>query len=177
MQVAILCADTISNYFKIPDLDIYTIERPAELFDGPGPVIAHPPCAQWSRMHAFANFSKDDLDTAAFCVDMVKEYGGLLEQPAGSSLFKYFGLKVTYSVDQSWWGFPARKRTYLYSNGVRLEPMPLPGSLRKLKLSENMNARMRSRMTLDFCQYLVDSVRLSMGLPDFTKRPTKSEVK
>tara|TARA_Y100001972_G_scaffold120275_1_gene162579 strand:- start:1383 stop:1865 length:483 start_codon:yes stop_codon:yes gene_type:complete len=157
-MIAVLCADTLSNYFKIisPDLDIYTIERPAQNYKGTDPVIAHPPCPQWSKLRAFAKFSQVDLDLAAFCVDKVQLNGGILEHPEGSTIFKHFGLYPIYSVDQSWWGFRARKRTYLYLNGFKLLPYPAMPPKVPDKRVDQLNKRIRSRMPLEFCQYLAN---------------------
>lgn len=170
LQVAILCAAKKSNYFHIPDLDIYDESRDAFTYTGGVPVIAHPPCAQWSRMKAFANYNKRHLELAAFCIDAVRSNGGILEHPAGSSIFRHFGLSTAHiiSVSQSWWGFPAQKRTYLYFHECKpCVPHPLSFDCITGNVSK-MNASKRSLMPLSFCQWLCDCVRASYKgyLPD-----------
>lgn len=112
-MITILCAKKDSIYKQIPGVDVWDIDRDAYFFTGSNPVITHAPCAQWSRMKAFANDNKDEKELAWFCLNKVLRNGGIFEHPAGSSFFKEAGITQNiYSVDQSWWGFPARKRTY-----------------------------------------------------------------
>jgi hypothetical protein len=124
-MISVLCAKKDSLYKQIPGLDVWDEERNAYLFTGSNPVITHAPCAQWSRMKAFAHQNEFHKDLAYFCLNKILRNGGIFEHPAGSSFFKEAGItKGLYSVDQSWWGFPARKRTILFFNGCK--PMPFP---------------------------------------------------
>jgi hypothetical protein len=158
MLPSILCADEKSNYFKLDYiLDIYTTSRSAFNYKGSNLVICHPPCAQFSRMRKFSKTNKDHLDLAAFCVETVKKNGGILEHPAGSNIFKLYNLnrKKILSVDQSWWGFPCRKRTYLYFENVFPLITPISFNLVTKKVTD-LHSSMRSRMPISFCKYLVD---------------------
>lgn len=117
------------------------LERNAKLYDGPGPVIAHPPCGPWGKLRW--NCRLQDPECGPRAVDQVREFGGVLEHPAGSLLWKECGLPLPFasipglvsrewaiSIDQCDWGFPARKSTWLFFVGVdprSLPPMPPPG--------------------------------------------------
>lgn len=104
----------------------WDLTRDARLYVGPHPVIAHPPCGPWGRLRHL--YRGDEHDCAPRAVDQVREFGGVLEHPAGSLLWReclgppshacdgYGGR--TYEVDQCDWGHVARKRTWLYVVGV-----------------------------------------------------------
>lgn len=161
-MITILCADSKSNYYKIPGLDIWDKIRNAYNYNGTNKVIAHPPCQQWSRLRTFATKNTDEKNLALLCWDIVNTNGGILEHPHGSYLFKYVNAdrKKIRSVDQNWWGFPARKKTYLYVHQVELIEHPLSNELPSKKV-EYMHQRARSIMTLDFCKWLVNSIEHS----------------
>lgn len=160
--ISILCAQHNSNYFNIEGLDIWTQERNAYNYTGNNPIIAHPPCAQWSRLHKFAKENKNEKELALHCWDLVNKNGGILEHPSGSHLFKYVGAdtKKILLVNQYWWGFPARKKTLLYFHNV--EPLSHPIRFEFGRKSINdIRYDKRSLMTLDFCQWLVNCVQVS----------------
>lgn len=158
-MISVLCVDKLSNYYKLsPYLDLWPASRDAYNFTGTNPVICHPPCQQWSMLRSFAKVNAKEKDLAFFCLEKVQLNGGILEHPAGSIFFKTAGIKPTLSVDQSWFGFPARKRTYLYFVGYKPLALPLCFDDRKLTTVEMMSKTMRSRMTVDFCQWLVNAI-------------------
>ena len=116
----------------------YGIERDATKYKGPGPVVAHPPCAHWSRLKALA--TAPDMHCGPIAVRQVRRIGrGVLEHPADSSLWRFCGLPrpgelafdrtFTLEVEQVRWGHKARKRTWLWFVGVdrsSLPPIPPP---------------------------------------------------
>lgn len=158
-MIDILCAQVNSNYFKLPGLRIWTEKEDAFNCTGQDFKIAHPPCAQWSRLKAFAKPNEREKELGIFCIDAVARCGGIVEQPIGSSLFKAHnpGGGRFYRVFQSDWGFPARKATLLWCVGVQLEPHPINWELPKTKVCR-MGRGKRSLMPLSFCEYLVKSV-------------------
>jgi len=156
-MTSVLCVDNESNYFKIDGLDLWTRDRDAYLFTGCNPVIVHPPCQQWSRLRSFAKVNQVEKDLAVFCFELVLSNGGIFEHPSGSSFFKFVGYRPTISIDQSWFGFPARKRTYLFFNGFRPGRLPLNFNAIE-KTVDQLAYKSRSRMPLTFCQWLVDCV-------------------
>lgn len=156
--ITVLCTAPKSNYLRIPDLDLYDLARDAYTFAGSNPVIAHPPCAQWSRMKAFSKPDARSKALGGYCFEFIKQNGGILEHPAGSSLFKYLGVKPTLSINQSWFGFPCRKTTYLYFHGYEPLSFPLDFTLPGRDVS-SLHSADRSIMPLAFCQYLVDCIK------------------
>ncbi len=163
MPINILCAAHNSNYFKIPYVFPWTIEMDAYNFNNSFPVIAHPPCAQWSRMHKFSKNDPYQKNLAVFCFEKIQQNGGILEHPAGSHLFKYLGIeKQVISVNQFWFGFPAQKKTYLYFNNCAPGATPLNFDAITKSVS-SMHSISRSLTTLHFNQWLVDSVRNSFN--------------
>ena len=130
MRIAILYASKHSNYFKLRskyNLDIFTEERDCRNFQFDCPVITHAPCAQWSRLHAFAKDNPGQKALAHFCYDAVNKCGGIFEHPAGSHFFKTVNadFRKIYSVNLSWFGYRSRKLTYLYYNQTSLASHPL----------------------------------------------------
>lgn len=114
----------------------YDQARDARLYSGPWPVVAHPPCRNWSKLRHLA--TGDDSDCGPIAVEQVRRFGGVLEHPEGSLLFAHCGLPrpgelpdacggVTIEVCQVDWGHVARKRTWLYFVRCRPSgPMPAP---------------------------------------------------
>lgn len=86
-DVSILCADSLSNYFKIDGLDIWTEKRDINNYSGKNKVICHPPCQQWSRLKSFAKNKPEEKKLALLCWEIVQANGGIFEHPAGSSFF------------------------------------------------------------------------------------------
>lgn len=162
-MITVLCVMEDSNYFKIPDLDLWTKERDAWNYIPDGkPIIAHPPCQQWSRLKNFAKKDDKEKQLAVYCAQLVKNNGGILEHPAGSALFEYVGIprNKIRSIDQHWFGFPARKRTYLYVEGVNLEPYQLLFNAVEKKVAD-LSRKQRSKMPLTMCEWLVKSIKYS----------------
>ncbi len=48
--VATLYVETGGVYYGIPGVDPWDEERDARLYDGPYPVVAHPPCSRWGQL-------------------------------------------------------------------------------------------------------------------------------
>lgn len=111
-------------------------KRDARLYEGPGPVVAHPPCGPWGALRHLYRGSEHDCGPRA--VEQVRRLGGVLEHPRGSKLWEHCGLPLpgehqgggwwsfcsdahggfTLEVDQCAWGHVARKRTWLYIVGA-----------------------------------------------------------
>lgn len=113
----------------------YDETRDARTYDGPWPVVAHPPCGPWSSLRSLSK--ETTKDCAPHALDMVRRYGGVLEHPRGSTFFDFAGLPkpgqlpdsfggMTFEVSQCDWGHPARKRTWLYVVGLRELPPSAP---------------------------------------------------
>ena len=127
MDVAALYVDARGVYPQLTD-HWYDEKRDARTYAGPWPVVAHPPCGPWSVMRHLHS-RPADAELGPLAVEQVRKWGGILEQPAGSRLWKACGLPPvdwfpftdgTFSVEveQCAWGHVARKRTWLYCVGV-----------------------------------------------------------
>lgn len=132
--VAVLFARADSYYKHLPQCDVYDIERDARTYDGPYPVIAHPPCRAWGQLARWAKPRPDEKDLALFAVEQVRKFGGVLEHPNRSTLWPVAGLPEpkerdawggwTLPIHQHCWGHRAEKKTRLYIVGC--EPRNIP---------------------------------------------------
>ncbi len=150
--VAALYVETGGTYYGIDGVDPWDEQRDARLYDGPHPVVAHPPCNKWSPL-AYINQRRldgyrigDDGGCFKAALESVRKFGGVLEHPALSIAWRSFGLLrpsrngwslsmdggwVT-EVDQGTYGHRARKRTWLYYVGP--DPAPLDWSVSDSKV-------------------------------------------
>lgn len=93
-MTAVLFVERNSIYKTFPGLDCYDEDRDARTFPGGMPVIAHPPCRLWGRLRSFSTAPESEKDLARFAVAMVRQWGGVLEHPAHSTLWKDRGLPL-----------------------------------------------------------------------------------
>jgi hypothetical protein len=125
--IAALFIDARGPYPKIPGIDPWDEARDALLYDGPHPVVSHPPCGAWSGLKHLSHGGGKDCGPVA--VAQVRKWGGVLEQPETSKLWAYCGLPMpgdppdayggfSILVEQVAWGHVARKRTLLYFVGI-----------------------------------------------------------
>jgi len=138
--IAALFVEPAGVYAGLPDVEVWDEARDARLYDGPWPVVAHPPCARWSRLAGFteARFGyKRGEDGGCFeaALAAVRRWGGVLEHPAYSTAWDRYGLPeplwhggwtlgldggATCYVEQGRYGLPVKKATWLYAHGVEL---------------------------------------------------------
>ena len=133
-RVAVLFTMLDSVYKTLDNVDVYDMERDARTYDGPYPVVAHPPCRGWGRLKHMANPRPDERNLARLAVALVREFGGVLEHPSASSLWQAQNLPKpgardqfggwTLAAPQKWWGHEAEKRTLFYVVGC--EPKNIP---------------------------------------------------
>lgn len=145
MRVAALFVETNGCYFGLPHVDPWDRERDARLYDGPWPVVAHPPCERWGRYWGgspttWPRLKKGD-DNGCFtsALAAVRRWGGVLEHPEASHAWTAHGLNKppqsgawiradlldgfdgwTCCIEQGAYGHKARKKTWLYAHGVNL---------------------------------------------------------
>jgi len=141
-MIAALYVETDGCYFGLPDVDPWDEARDARLYDGPYPVVAHPPCARWGRYWNGGPSAKvprklgDDGGCFAAALASVRKWGGVLEHPEASHAWLHHGLNRpprhggwvvadwlggwTCCVEQGAYGHRARKATWLYAVGVDL---------------------------------------------------------
>ena len=126
LTVAALYIDAKGIYPKLPGVECWDESRDARKYDGPHPVVAHPPCGPWGPMVRWSSGAGKDCGPIA--VEQVRKFGGVLEQPAGSKLWSECALPRPFtegdghgfslSVEQVSWGHVCRKPTWLYLVGV-----------------------------------------------------------
>jgi hypothetical protein len=135
-MIAALFVQKNGAYYGLPDVDPWDEERDARKYDGPHPVVAHPPCARWSRLAGFtqARFGKkrgDDAGCFASAVASVRKWGGVIEHPAWTRAFSAHGIAIPVahgwqkiicggwvcSVEQGHYGHETSKPTWLYAFG------------------------------------------------------------
>lgn len=145
-MVAALFVQTDGAYFGLPNVDPWDEARDARKYDGPDPVVAHPPCSRWCKPLAKVNQTRyghkigDDGGCFDSALNAVVKFGGVLEHPANSyawdkydlqkpirgawlkdSSFTFLRVWVT-EVSQSAYGHPARKNTWLLYCGKNPPP-------------------------------------------------------
>jgi len=138
--VAALFVTRDGAYYGIAGVDPWDEERDARLYNGPYPVVAHPPCAAWCRLAGFRESVHglprgEDGGCFEAALNAVRTYGGILEHPAYSDAFKAFGLPrptvregwtldthggASCYIEQGRYGLPVKKATWLYAYGVDL---------------------------------------------------------
>ena len=138
-MIAALYVQADGVYAGMPEVDTWPEDRDARRYDGPHPVVAHPPCARWgkywhggpSRPHT--EKLGDDGGCFAAALAAVRRWGGVLEHPAYSHAWLAHGLPWPpvegwqmdvyggwcCQVEQGAYGHKARKATWLYTVGVR----------------------------------------------------------
>lgn len=118
-----------SHYLKL-QADCYDQNRNALTYQGDAVVIAHPPCDHWASLRNKTKKPLAEKYLALHALWFVETNGGILEHPAQSQLWRliksnptaYTGKRI--SVNLSWFGFPAQKRTVLYIKGISLKEIP-----------------------------------------------------
>jgi len=152
MMVAALYVQTGGVYYGIDGVDPWDEQRDARLYDGPHPVVAHPPCKRWinfarlnyARYGGEHNRPGNDGGCFAAALAAVRRFGGVLEHPGSSHAWAHFRLLKPYGIGwcyqphtdyirggyhvcevwQSAYGHRARKRTWLLYAG-RVAPADL----------------------------------------------------
>lgn len=140
-MIAALYVQRDGCYYGLPDVDPWDEERDARLYDGPHPVVAHPPCERWGRYWNGGPSARvprklgDDGGCFAAALTAVRQWGGVLEHPEASHAWRMFGLPIpdrkggwqhgvdggaSCCVEQGAYKHRARKATWLYAFGVDL---------------------------------------------------------
>ena len=138
-RIAALFVQADGCYYDIDYIDPWPIDRDARRYQGPHPVIAHPPCQLWGSLAA-VNFARwggehnrpgNDGGCFASALASVNKWGGVLEHPAKTRAFAAHGIPApkgsgwqkiengawVCEVWQSAYGHRANKATWLYYKG------------------------------------------------------------
>lgn len=137
--IAALYIALYGPYVGREDIDAWDESRDARKYNGPHPVVAHPPCERWGRYWSGGPSAKvkrklgDDGGCFAMALEAVLTWGGVLEHPEASHAFRIFDLGKPprkggwirarnnkgwiCCVEQGHYGHPARKATWLFCTG------------------------------------------------------------
>lgn len=139
-MIAALYVQPDGVYADVPDVDLWDEARDARRYDGPWPVVCHPPCQRWGRFwhgsprKPFQFEKGDDGGCFAAALASVRRWGGVLEHPAHSHAWDAHSLPwpppegwqqdITGGwccyVEQGFYGHPSRKPTWLYAVNCEL---------------------------------------------------------
>ena len=161
-MIAALYVQSGGCYFGLPEVDPWDEQRDARLYDGPHPVVAHPPCERWGRYWSGGPSARvrrvkgDDGGCFAAALASVRKWGGVLEHPEASHAWAAHGLVAppkhggwvaadfiggwTCCVEQGHYGHHARKATWLYAYGVKLPTLRWGQSEAKMKLDDEYHS-------------------------------------
>lgn len=176
--VTILCAQKNSVYRNFPCVDIFDAQRDAYTFTGAGPVVAHPPCGQWSAKlaHFVRNGDAMEKNLGLFCADLVKKNGGILEHPTYSRLFAAANLPepgqphpdgFTVAIPQHWFGHPCLKESWFFVSGISQDELPeIPLVLESptRRLVEKMSKHQREATPPALAAWLIETARRCAGV-------------
>lgn len=141
-MIAALYVETDGVYFGLDQVDPWDAARDARLYEGPHPIVAHPPCERWGRYWSGGPSASvrrklgDDGGCFAYAFAAVNRFGGVIEHPEASHAWRVFGLTAppksggwiragrgwTCCVEQGHYGHSARKATWLYYVGKQPPP-------------------------------------------------------
>ncbi|WP_287802846.1 hypothetical protein, partial [Diaphorobacter sp.] len=115
------------NHYAALGCDCYDFDRNALTWPGGAPGIFHPPCRSWGQLSHMAKPRPGERELALWAMAQVRRWGGVLEHPYASRLWREsgcsrFGIRdshggVLVPVMQSWFGHRAPKKTALYIVG------------------------------------------------------------
>lgn len=198
-MIAALYVQRHGVYLGVPGVDPWDVARDARRYDGPWPVVAHPPCNRWSRLAgqvaARGGAPKgDDAGCFSAALAAVRRWGGVLEHPAHSEAWRAFRLTAppaaggwVRSIDGGWvchleqghYGHLAPKATWLYACGVDSPPdlvwgpsaaeMVVTTSRRSRGVKREMPKRLRSTTPPPFRDLLLSIA--AAATPDPTVQP------
>lgn len=177
-MIAALFVERHGVYWDLPDVDPWDETRDARLYDGPWPVVAHPPCGRWGRYWGGAPGTWPRLEVgddeacfaAALCA--VRNWGGVLEHPEGSHAWRIFQLNIpprsggwvvadwdggwTCCVEQGHYGHRARKATWLYAHGIDLPSLMWGSCGKRDRLDDGFHSAeaRRRKIRTGICQRL-----------------------
>jgi hypothetical protein len=169
-MIAALFVETNGIYYNRPNVDPWDEARDARLYEGPWPVVAHPPCERWGRYWSGGPSARvrrklgDDNGCFASALASVRRFGGVLEHPEASHAFAFHGLlKPPKSghwvaagdglgwiccVEQGHYGHAARKATWIYAVNLPLPSLVWGKCEGKLLLDEGFHSAEERRRAI-----------------------------
>ena len=182
--VAALYVEPAGPYADFDGVEVWDEVRDARTYAGPHPVVAHPPCLRWAIM-SNCRQKRDGQDDGCFAAALasVRNYGGVLEHPAHSLAWRWFGLMLppigggwvyadwvggwTCYVDQGYYGHASRKPTWLYALGCDLPSLTWGDSAAPRNIARiGHGSQMRSCTPAPFRDLLLSMARSADGRPN-----------
>ena len=158
--IAVLFARADSIYKSFPFCDVWDINRDALQWPGGTPCIAHPPCRLWGCLRQFSTAPPEEKALGVWAIAQVRQWGGVVEHPAMSGLWKATHCpQPSGGIDQwggwmlgiyqQWFGHRACKPTWLYIVGCRpVHIPPIPFVLGEAShVISSVNSRGRPQVT------------------------------
>lgn len=122
------------SVYKAMGIDSWDMDRDATRWPGGNSAIFHPPCRMWGSFKHWSIGTSEERELAIWSTNQVRLWGGVLEHPQRSSLWDVCSLPkglnrdcyggFSLSINQSWFGYRAEKKTLLYIVGI--EPSVVP---------------------------------------------------
>ncbi len=147
-MIAALYVEKNGSYYGIDGVDPWDEERDARKYEGPWPVVAHPPCQRWGKLWAgqplyikrtgIRKIKGDDNGCFKAALASIQLFGGVIEHPWQSHAWPHFEIPVpprsggwiaanggwTCCVEQGRYGHYARKPTLLLVHGISYAELP-----------------------------------------------------
>ena len=187
-MIAALFVEPNGVYFGQPEIDPWDESRDARKYNGPHPVIAHPPCKRWGRYWSGGPSAKVrrnkgyDMGCFAAALYSVRTFGGVLEHPEASHAWAWYGIPrpqrnggwiyadhyggYTCCVEQGHYGHAARKATWLYYVGKYPQPLEWGPSTGKARMDQGFHSSEEwMRSTHKPCKRLSAKQRLTTPIP------------
>ena len=176
-------------YYGLPDVEPWAEARDARLYQGPWPVVAHPPCERWGRYWSGGPSAKvrrrkgEDGGCFESALLAVRCWGGVLEHPEASAAWDAFGLNRpprlggwvtadfeggwTCCVEQGHYGHRARKATWLYACRIELPMLKWGSSGPRARLEDGSHTAEERRRAIKtgVCQRLSKRQRAATPIP------------
>lgn len=183
MTVAALFVETGGVYFGLEGVDPWDEARDARKYEGPWPVVAHPPCERWGRYWSGGPSAKvrrtlgDDGGCFWSALRSVRRWGGVLEHPEASHAWRAHrllappwkggwvaagdGVGWTCCVSQGHYGHRARKATWLYACNAVLPSLTWGPTEPRERLDEGFHSAEERRRAVrtGICQRLSNKQR------------------
>ena len=172
IMINVLYIHSSSVYYNYPNLGCWSEKEDARNFTGKGVIIAHPPCRLWSQMRAFSKADPTEKEYGLKAIDHVRKYGGIVENPVSSQLWKAKNIPLpgfrdefggfSVSVNQSWFGYYTRKNTLLYIVGIEPKELPPYPALNPVisRKFDNLSPKQRSETVPAFAEWLINIANL-----------------
>jgi len=167
-MITVLFTKHNSIYNKL-GTDNWDIKRDARKWPGGNAIIAHPPCRSWGNYSQWAKPREGEKELAIWAIEQVRKWGGIVEHPRTSKLWKTMGIPrpnekpdqwggFTISIDQYWFGHRAKKDTWSYIKGCILHNIPsYPYKLgNQYNVVENMGKSEREATPIKLAEWLIE---------------------